>query len=368
MTDFFHPNYATARHKFLEACEKYGWAVESHPIAARGPNREELFIDVAAHSPDGDHTRTLVVSSGVHGVEAPFGSAVQLALLERWKASPPVRCVFVHAVNPWGWAHRRRFNEASVDLNRNFLFGKQAYVGSPPGYADFAPLLNPPHPPKRVDAFLLRAAWAILRLGLPKLKQAVAAGQYDHPKGLFFGGHAPGESVRILGEHWERWLGRSRDVVHLDFHTGLGAWGEHTLLLDVVPTAGQRARLARWFGPDSYELWEPDGTAYDVRGGFGPWCHDRRGEREYLFACAEFGTYRPVFVVEALRAENMAHHWGRPADPGTERAKRRLAEAFCPASPRWRAGVLADGVRLAVAAADGLRESARTAQPANPSV
>lgn len=359
----FPPDYFATRQRFRELAVKYGWALEPHAITAGGPGGEELTIDVAAGGPV-DPSKTLVVSSGVHGVEAPFGSAVQMALLEKWKSAPPVRCVFVHAVNPFGFAHRRRFNEDNIDLNRNFLLPGEEYRGSPPGYAELDSLLNPHRPPGRFDPFPLRAAWAVLRHGLPKLKQAIAVGQYDQPKGLFFGGSRPGESVRILGEHWERWLGRATDVVHLDFHTGLGEWGTHKLLIDVPPTPVQLDRLNGWFGPGTFETWHPKGVAYNARGGFGPWCHDRRGGREYLFACAEFGTYGPIRVMGALRAENMAHFWGSPAAAGTKRAKRNLAEAFCPASAGWRATALAAGCELAERAAAGLSESGRTAQPA----
>ncbi len=348
MSHFYSPDYATARRRFRTAATAHGWAVESHPVAARVPGGEELFLDVAAHGP-GDHTRTLVVSSGVHGVEAPFGSAVQLALLEQWKAHPPVRCVFVHAVNPWGFAHRRRTNEDNADLNRNFLLPGDEYRGSPAGYAELNALLNPERPPRRFDVFPLQAAWAVVRHGLPKLKQAVAAGQYDHPRGLFFGGSGPCESVRVLGEHWERWLGRATDVVHLDFHTGLGKWAAGKLLLDIPPTAEQLVRLNDWFGPGTFETWHPEGVAYDARGGFGPWCHARRGDREYLFACAEFGTFGPIRMMGALRAENMAHRHGA-AGWATE----RLSEAFCPASADWRAKVLTTGCQWATAASDGL--------------
>jgi hypothetical protein len=354
MPDFFSPDYATARRRFLDAARQYGWAVESHAITARGPAGEELFIDVAAQS-SADPAKTLVVSSGVHGVEAPFGSAVQLALLEQWQAAPPVRCVFVHAVNPWGFAHRRRVNEDNADPNRNFLLSGDEYRGSPPGYADLYRLLHPERPPGRFDPFPLRAGWAVLRHGLPKLKQAVAAGQYDHPKGLFFGGGGPGESVRILGEHWERWLGPARDVIHLDFHTGLGKRGTYKLLLDTPMSDVQVERLTRHFGAGTFEQCDPARTAYDARGGFGPWCHARRNGRDHLFACAEFGTYGPIHVLGALRAENAAHFWGTPTAPGTERAKRRLAEAFCPAAADWRAFAVTTGCQLGERAAEALR-------------
>lgn len=356
MPDFFAPDYATAHRWFVDAARQHGWAVESHAITARGPDGEELFIDVAAYGP-GDPAKTLVITSGVHGVEAPFGSAVQLTLLEQWKTAPPVRCLFVHAVNPWGFAHRRRTNEDNADLNRNFLLPGDDYRGSPAGYAELDPLLNPHRPPGAIDLFPLRAGWAVLRHGLPKLKQAVAAGQYDHPKGLFFGGHVPGESVRLLGEHWERWLGSARDVIHLDFHTGLGKRETYKLLLDTPISTDQLGRLNRHFGIGTFEACDPNRTAYDARGGIGPWCHARRNGRDYLFACAEFGTYPPIHMMGALRAENMAHHWGKPSDPGTGRAKRRLAEAFCPASAAWRANAVAVGCQLGERAAEALRGS-----------
>ena len=155
----FPPDYFAARQQFRNLATKHGWGLESHPIAAKGPDGEELTLDVAAHGPAGP--KLLVVSSGVHGVEAPFGSAVQLALLEKWKAAPPVRCLFVHAVNPFGFAHRRRVNEDNADLNRNFLLSGQEYRGSPAGYAELSPLLNPRHPPEKFDPFMLQAGWAV---------------------------------------------------------------------------------------------------------------------------------------------------------------------------------------------------------------
>ena len=80
MLDAFSPDYSTARDRFRQAASRLGWLLEAHPIEAAGPGGEELTIDVASSS-TGDPERVLVVSSGIHGVEGFFGSAVQLALL-----------------------------------------------------------------------------------------------------------------------------------------------------------------------------------------------------------------------------------------------------------------------------------------------
>lgn len=359
LTDFYPTDYLTARQRLRDAAGRFGWMTAVHPITARGPGGGELTLDVFT-SPR-PAPATLILSSGVHGVEGPFGSAVQLFALNQWGNSPPVRVVLVHAVNPFGFAHRRRFNEDNVDLNRNFLLPDQRYTGSPPRYADLDPLLNPPCPPRRIDPFPLHAVWKVLKYGLPTLKQAIAGGQYDHPRGIFFGGHGPAESVRICGEQLPHWFGESGVVCHLDFHTGLGPWGSFKLLLDIQPTEQQRQWLTDRFGSDSFEVCHADGVAYDARGGFGPWCDARAQQsagREYLFACAEFGTYGPITVLTAVKRENQAHHWGAAGSDATERAKRRLAEVFVPTSAAWRSRALEQAWELVDSAARGLTSRA----------
>ena len=159
----------------------------------------EGAIDVAIVGQDGHPT--VVTSSGVHGVEGFMGSAVQLALLNRLAKKglePDIRHVLIHAVNPFGFSTLRRFNEDNVDLNRNFIPGEKDYQGAPDGYAEQDRFLNPKSPPSRFEPFKAKAVWNIWRNGLQKLKQSVAAGQYEFPQGLFFGGRGPSESDRGL--------------------------------------------------------------------------------------------------------------------------------------------------------------------------
>ena len=128
----FSPGYSEARRRFREAAAALSWQLESLPIAASGPDGTELTIDIAC-SQQQPPDKVLVVSSGVHGVEGFFGSAVQTALLEHWaahnRAAPQIRCLFLHAVNPWGFAWRRRFDENNVDQNRNFLLPGEEFAG-----------------------------------------------------------------------------------------------------------------------------------------------------------------------------------------------------------------------------------------------
>ncbi len=354
----FSPDYATARRRFQQSASRLGWNLESYAIGLCGPTGEELEFDVAlSHGEVTD--KVLVVSSGLHGVEGFFGSAVQLACLEHWLSAeaPSVKYVFLHGLNPYGFASRRRFDENNVDPNRNFLLPGEHFEGAPEGYRQLDGFLNPRRSPSSWEPFTLKALWLIARYGMPALRQSIAGGQYQFPQGLFFGGDGPSRSQQILREHMPRWLKGSRQVVHLDFHTGLGRFGTHKLLIDYPLNATQRNWFSHWFSEDSFEAIDSAEMAYDARGGFGRWCVSQGLAANYLFACAEFGTYSGIQVLAGLRAENQAHHWGSPQDPSTIRAKQRLTELFCPASPTWRSSCVTSGQRLIEQALKGLVQS-----------
>jgi hypothetical protein len=366
IADLFAPDYATARARFRERAGARGFDLEAHAIGPTGPRGEELTIDVARACP-ARPTGMVVVSSGLHGVEGFFGAAVQLAILESdgvaTATQKGVALVLIHALNPYGFAWVRRCNEENVDLNRNFLGPHEPYRGSPPRYAAFNPLLNPKYPPRRVDAFRFRlqVVQAILRHGMPELKQAVAGGQYDFPRGLFFGGAGPSRTSQILAEHLPRWVGDAERVLHLDFHTGLGRWATYQLLVDSKLSPARFDWLRRAFGPAVQHSDPGQSIAYQTRGDIGSWCHATFPDRTYELLCAEFGTYPPIAVVAALRAENQAHHWGRPDDPATGRARRRLLEAFVPASTRWRSRAVTQALEIIRQGLEACSRSARHA-------
>ncbi|HUP82207.1 MAG TPA: M14 family metallopeptidase, partial [Pirellula sp.] len=297
----FSDDYATARQRLLQSASRLGWSIESHSIGVSGPNGEDLTFDSVC-SPGDEWENAIVLSSGVHGVEGFFGSAVQLTLLEDWSSLslPGMRYVFLHGVNPYGFAWIRRFDENNVDLNRNFLLWNEQYANSPVGYSELDSLLNPKRPPSRWEPFALKAFWEISRHGMPALKQAIAAGQYEYPQGLFFGGFVPSKMQQVLSENLKCLLHGIHRVVHLDFHTGLGQMGEFRLLIDYPLSERQRNQLTDLFGHGSFEACGSAGVAYDVRGGFGRWCVSQSFVPDYLFACAEYGTYRPIQIVGGL--------------------------------------------------------------------
>ena len=57
---------------------------------------------------------------------------------------------------------------------------------------------------------------------MPALKNAVAGGQYEFPRGVFFGGSGETQSNALLADELPGIVGNAARVLHIDFHTGLG--------------------------------------------------------------------------------------------------------------------------------------------------
>jgi hypothetical protein len=344
----FPSDYFAARARFRNLATRLKWRLQTYPVAARGPQDEELTIEVAC-SPGPAKAPVLLITSGVHGIEGFFGSTIQTEAMQRFESEPlpsGIRCVMIHAISPYGFAHWRRFDENNVDPNRNFLLPGQAFSGSPPLYELCDPVLNPKHPPRWPDGFLLQAACFLARHGYSPLKQAIAGGQYDYPQGLFYGGAQPSESSQIILKHFPEWLADSEHVLHLDYHTGLGKWATYKLLVDPPLTVDQQQRAEAWFGASTLQAASPDGIDYHTRGSFGTWCAYHNQNRNYLHLCAEFGTFWTLRMLSTLRRENQAYHWAIGNKNLFQTDSLLLKESFGPSSMRWQAKVLSLGQQV----------------------
>jgi hypothetical protein len=240
----------------------------------------------------------------------------------------------------------RRVNESNVDLNRNFPGPAQARKGAPRLYARLDGLLNPPTPPG-ADGFRWRLALAALRHGTRPLKQAIAEGQYDYPRGLFYGGRELEAGPRLYLEFLGRALAPAEYLFALDLHTGLGPFGDETLILEAGPGTTSPSKLAESLGR---RLVDPaaERVAYRIRGSMGGALAAALPRSRIDFVLQEMGTRSAIAVLHALREENRCHfHGGGPEHP----ARRALLEAFSPSLPEWRRRAVAKGSALLHAAA-----------------
>ena len=349
-------NYCEARSRFRAAARDIGAELQAHLVQGAQDSDESLTIDVArvgATNP----SWSLVISSGVHGVEGFLGSAIQISSLRQLNASDLARSggefLFIHAINPFGFSELRRVNEDNIDLNRNFLLPGESYQGTSAESEKLQDLLNPSSPPRLLDPYLVKIGWRMLRIGFPALKQAVAEGQFSHPKGLFFGGHKPARSTEIIKGNIMRWR-RAERIVHLDFHSGSGHHARYKLFAPANIGPEELSQYQQSFRAGIELVGMSGGLGYDMRGDFGRYMTATVGKLEYRFLFVEFGTYSPVRVLDALRKENQAHFFTSPGSSARGRAKSALLECFCPASSSWREAVLRAGLDVIEMAKKGI--------------
>lgn len=225
LDDCFARTFSDAREKFLDIAVHLGAQHQRYVHPLRGPKNEELTTDVATlGDPRAKHL--LVLVSGTHGVEGFCGSGLQVAHMRSKVVKglgSDLAIKMVHALNPYGFAYKRRVNECNVDLNRNFIdFSRMPSTNA--RYGEVHRLLMTP--PTLAGRFRrkLGLMWYIASRGMRAVQTAVTQGQYEYPDGLFFGGVSPSWS-RQTWESILRDCSGSQHVVVVDYHTGLGPRG-----------------------------------------------------------------------------------------------------------------------------------------------
>lgn len=350
--EHFAADYACAREKFLKACESSGLDVESSKNPGRGPGGEALYTDYTCFGAD-TADKVLVVNSGIHGVEGFCGSAAIIAWLhsEVHRALPAdIRVVVVHALNPHGFAWLRRVNEGNVDLNRNFI----AHGETVPVNPDYEQL----HPHFVPDDWSEEAAAGIERLlaesarahGLLSMQARVCRGQYRHAQGLFYGGAEASWSNLLFNRIAQRYVRGAGRVVLLDFHTGLGAYGEPELICARPPDE----RVRTWFSDRLTCAQLGNAVGPGLSGTIGQGLRRAVGEVDVYSITAEFGTYDVHRVLMALIADNWLHARGSVNGSAASTIKQETRTCFYPDTDEWRESMLAGSQRILREALAGL--------------
>ncbi len=353
----FSPDYEGARQAFRAAARARGATLTSHPIAARPVAGDELSIDVAYLGPESP-ARVIVLSSGLHGVEGFAGSAIQHYLLQEQLSGLelPEDCglLAVHALNPYGFSELRRVNESNVDLNRNFLEHPEEHVPNP-GYEELYDAINPTSLDEEVDVpNRTRILEFGQKYGMPKLQAVLTVGQYVHPEGVQFGGDAPEESNSLLREIAVRETRGAPRVAWIDFHTGLGPWGEVEMISESHPTDADFRRARAWFGEAVRSTMAGESVSAHVHGSIESGLAESLPDCELTAVAAEFGTHDPIRVFTAMRADNWLHQHGDLDSEQGAAIKRELLEVFRPEDPAWGARILEVGAGLIRQTREGL--------------
>ena len=356
---FFSQNYAEARAKFLAACEEQGLYVHSHVHPLRGRDGEQLAMDVALLGAE-RAARLLVISSGCHGVEGFCGSGVQNALLadagfKTAAARAGVAVLFIHALNPYGFSWWRRATHENVDLNRNFhdFHAGAAALPANPAYADLAHLVVPAQWPPGADTEAAIIAYVATH-GAKAWQQALTAGQYSHPEGIFFGGHTPTWSHQTLRHVLQDHAVHCTRLGWIDLHTGLGPNGHGERIYAGPDDATAVARARRWWGREVTSIYDGTSASAKLSGMMFFSVAWDCPQAEYTGMALEYGTVPLLEALHQLRAEQwLENHPEAPAEQAAA-IKQNFRDAFYTDTPQWKQQTVDQAVQASHQALVGL--------------
>ena len=356
-SEYFSADYAEARERFLDAATVGDARLESHlNDNAKAPDGGALYTDVAIIG-SSDATATLIVQSGTHGVEGFCGSGAQVGFLRTLKERElpaAVKIVFIHAINPYGFAWLRRVNEDNVDLNRNFVDHDMPYPANP-DYDKLAEIIAP----KDISTDALREANAGLRAysdehGPMALQGAISKGQYTHNEGVYYGGVFETWSNRTFRKIVSETCEGAKAVALIDFHTGLGPYGYGELIIEVGPEDPAHARAHAWWGDSVKSTVSGESVSAHLSGTIDGAIPEMAPHADATAGAIEFGTKPSNEVFRALRKDNWLHAHGDPAGPEAAAIKAEIRAAFYPDADDWKEMIWKRGREVIDQALSGL--------------
>lgn len=352
-TALFSKDYFEARSKFRLAATAAGADLVAyrHPHA-KGPRGEELFIDVAIC---GSGDTTMLSVAGTHGIEGYAGAAVLTGWLREGTPNVPgLRQVFVHALNPYGFAWDRRVTEENVDLNRNFV----DWTAALPANADYGLLAEAIAPASLDDAATEAASRALRNYarehGAFAMQETISKGQYTHPRGMYYGGAREQWSATTLRQIVATHAQPCRRAAVLDFHTGLGPYGQAELISEDTTDSPAYRRACAWFGSEVSSTRAGDSVSAQVYGSLDSAIPSMFGDAETTTICVEYGTQSTLEVFFALRADNWLHAVGGLDHPDRAAIKSQVRAAFYPEADDWKAMIWERGKAVISQAIAGL--------------
>jgi hypothetical protein len=335
--NIFSDNFAEAREKFLTASTAAGAGIRTYSLSgALGETGEQLATDVAFLGPE-TAERVALVISGTHGAEGFCGSAIQTRWLSSaYRELDGTKLVLVHAINPWAFSHRTRSDENNIDINRNFIASNTDYEQENSAYDGLAHLLHadPSNAARALElhlsykTYLDNQGW--------HLENEIWQGQWHRPDGFMYGGRTPAWSNitfrRILNEH----LAGAKTVGFIDWHTGVGRFGEIVHLIFDDPSSAEFRAATEWWGlrTKDDEVFKA-GTKPKYRGLLCQAIHQELPSARVAGAVIEFGTADDYSIFRGDVLDRWLRFEGRDY-PDAGKLRAAYQDIVCPRDISWR--------------------------------
>ncbi len=355
----FHDTYEVSKDQFINSLsevKKY-WSSARLIKKQIGNGEEDLSIDIIEAEAIEEKKQLLILTTGLHGVEGYVGAAVlQLFIEEFLSAFNPLDTgiVLVHAINPWGMKHKRRFNQSNVDLNRNFIFNwEKLDLGINHQYRTAEPFFNPLDKIKsgieNQANFTFSFIKMLTRLGVKGISNALLLGQYEFSKGIYFGGEGYEENTSFMIDLYRNYIAQYEEIVLLDIHTGYGPSNQMSIVNSGLEKKSSE-ELSKLFSYPLVQKTNPE-EFYAINGDMMDYLyslqHEEFPNKDLYAAAFEFGTLGESLIaniksLKALILENQLYWNGSTDQKQSDRVKEAFLQLFYPSEPQWRDKAVAD--------------------------
>ncbi len=333
----FGENYDQSREKFLSAMSGKG-EVHSIPHPEKGSEGQDLYLDIGVIGPE-DAKGALVLIAGTHGPELYAGSGSQTAFLNSGLIDnySDLRVVLIHAHNPFGCAWFRRTDHENIDLNRNYYDFSVPFTPHP-GYDRLRPVIVP----DKWDPAAVKQGMAEYqeKYGRVEMLAAMVTGQSHDPDGLFYRGNGPSWSRRVI-EEWLPKLTQPQETVSvIDFHTGLGPYGEPYMVHGYKPGSKEFVDFKKAYEGEVRSTEDPDDIDEDLpaspEGPIVLAMHKIISHAQTYAVVIEYGTVPPEEVFPALMQDNWWHAHGDKSEGLSSAVKQNMRRVFYPLEDKWK--------------------------------
>lgn len=367
---YFSADYFESRDKFRRAVQKAGGSLEicAHPTAL-GPRGEALSVDVGVFGRS--HAESVFFNiNGIHGIESYAGAAAQL----QWIAGTApqelpenVSVVLVHNINPFGWAHNSQYNEDLIDVNRNFI----EFAHVPETDMELHHALAEAIAFEELSFRGLTQAWqkalaVAEHFGKVRFNIALMAGQYAVPQSLKYGGVRPSWSNLLLRRLARDHLAQAEKVAIVDWHAGLGPYGQAYPIHPWAEGSESWRRTAVWWGEETVRRGAQglttegaegeDATTASVKGSALSALFEAAPNGRFAGGAIEFGTVPFETIAQAAILDNWLMLHAERLGLDTRFWKAQMRTFFAPREPAWEASVLHNAKGLYEAMVAGLGE------------
>lgn len=300
-----------------------------------------------------NYENLVIIQAGTHGIEGHTGSGVENFIIDYLQDKKILNTsfLFIHGINPHGFSTNRRTNVNNVDLNRNFVWDKKTFQESNPGYDVIIDFLNPTTITainfwEKIKIYF-SAIGLIFKHSKDTLKRAILKGQYNHEKGVYFGGKDYQPEYFALNNIWDKFTPTAKKVLLIDIHTGYGERSKLHYLANSSSSEDAES-LKKIFYKNKIDFGD-DKEFYQVSGDITSYFQKKYSttERKTYALAFEFGTLdsqKTLGSIDSLYRmikENAGHHYQYKSSEDQKNMNKLFLDMFYPQDFGWRDQVLA---------------------------